>query len=322
MKMKKLLASVLAAATVLTSGAAVLAVEQPKFNDVPSNAWYADAVSIASKHGMMNGVGGSAFQPSGTMDRAMVAQVLYNRAGKPAVSGKSAFTDVKSGAWYYDAVQWAAQNKVVNGVGGGKFAPTAAVTRQEFAAMLYRSTGSPSVSGSLAFRDAQRVSGWATSAMLWATQSKIVNGSREADGALLLNPTAYATRAESAQMLTNYLQWSESNSLVDLYHDSDVISATGQTQTTAFTTVSGQGNIVRYWYRNDSKLDATVYLQQYDSSSKSYATVETMTVKAGENAWKEYTNESAATYRIRIEAKGGPSIAGSLRVVQAYDALA
>ncbi|MDO4173139.1 MAG: S-layer homology domain-containing protein [Eubacteriales bacterium] len=174
-----------------------------KFTDTNVNAWYHDGVHYCVENGLMVGMDATTFAPSGSLTRAQLAQILYNEAGKPAVTEAASFTDVSAGAWYADAVAWAEQNSIIYGVGDGTFAPNAPVSRQEIAAMLYRHAGSPAVSGSLDFQDAEHVSTWATDAMLWAVQNGIIAGIEQDDGTVLLNAKDNATRAQAATMLHN-----------------------------------------------------------------------------------------------------------------------
>lgn len=174
------------------------------FTDVPLSAWYTPYVQYASANGLMNGTGSAKFAPNLSLSRAMFAQILYNRAGRPAVSGAPKFTDVSKDQWYYDAVQWASEQGVVNGMGDGTFAPNANVTREQMAVMLYNAQGAPASDASLSkFEDTAAVSNWAVNAVKWAVQEKVINGSSES-GKLYINPTGSATRAESATMMTNY----------------------------------------------------------------------------------------------------------------------
>ena len=174
------------------------------FSDVPVSAWYTPYVQYASANGLMNGTGNAKFAPDLSLSRAMFAQILYNRAGRPAVSGAQTFTDVPKDQWYYDAVQWASAQGIVNGMGDGTFAPNADVTREQMAVMLYHAQGSPESDVSLSkFEDTASVSNWAVNAVKWAVQEKVINGSSE-NGKLYINPTGSATRAESATMMTNY----------------------------------------------------------------------------------------------------------------------
>ena len=176
------------------------------FCDVPSSAWYVDYVQFVYDNGLMNGTSETTFEPETTLSRAMVAQILYNRAGRPEVSGQPRFSDVPKDQWYYQAVQWAGEQGIVSGIGDGKFAPNANVTREQLAMMLYNAQGKPEVNNSLSgFEDTNNVSGWAVDAVKWAVQEKIINGS-ESNGKLYINPTGNATRAEAATMFTRYDQ--------------------------------------------------------------------------------------------------------------------
>lgn len=90
--------------------------------------------------------------PADTVTRSMAAQLIYEAAGRPEVTGDQPFTDVEGA--YSGAIAWAAAQGIVDGVGNGKFAPEAPVTRQEFAAMLHRGAGKPQAKGDLSkFRD-------------------------------------------------------------------------------------------------------------------------------------------------------------------------
>lgn len=176
------------------------------FCDVPSSAWYVDYVQFVYDNGLMNGTSETTFEPETTLSRAMVAQILYNRAGKPDVSGEAKFNDVPKDQWYYQAVQWAGEQGIVNGVGDGKFAPQADVTREQLAMMLYNAQGKPETDGSLSgFEDTNTISDWAVSAVKWAVNEKIINGSKENEK-LYINPMGNATRAEAATMFTRYDQ--------------------------------------------------------------------------------------------------------------------
>ncbi len=173
------------------------------FTDVKVGSWYYDAVTFVFENGLMQGTSATRFSPDSSLTRAMLAQILYNRAGKPTVKDKSAFTDVANDAWYADAVIWAYGEGIVSGVGGGKFAPDASITREQLAAMLYRAAGSPEVQETtLTFNDASKVSSYAKSAICWAVEEGIVTGK----GGNRLDPTGTATRAEVAQMLARFEQ--------------------------------------------------------------------------------------------------------------------
>ncbi|MBQ7624946.1 MAG: S-layer homology domain-containing protein [Clostridia bacterium] len=177
-----------------------------EFGDASPAAWYHDGVHFALEKGLMNGTGNNKFEPNGAMSRARVVTTLYRVEGEPAVSGANPFTDVESGKWYTNAVLWAAENKIVEGDGKGGFKPNASVTREQFAAILYRYAQSKGkgFKDTWAFKldhpDAASVSSRADEAMHWCVMKGIINGK---DGKLA--PKGNATRAEVATMLMRYI---------------------------------------------------------------------------------------------------------------------
>lgn len=175
------------------------------FKDVHEGSWYYNQVCSVYEKGLMAGVSDTRFEPDGTLSRAMVVQILYNYEGKPEVSGAAAFSDVTNGTWYYNAVQWAAKNHVVAGIGDGKFDPKGNVTREQMAVMLHSYAGKPAADGTLNFPDRGQVSSWAKNAVIWANQKQIINGSVQADKTVLLMPKDGATRAQAASMILKFL---------------------------------------------------------------------------------------------------------------------
>ena len=111
------------------------------YTDVPDGAWYAEAVEALREKEIMNGMGNGRFGPDETFTRAQLATVLYRMADTPAVTGEDSFSDTESGAWYSDAVLWAEQNKVVNGMGNGLFGTDEAATQEQLTVMLWRVAG-------------------------------------------------------------------------------------------------------------------------------------------------------------------------------------
>ncbi len=171
------------------------------FPDVEATGWYIKAVEYVCVEGLMTGYTNGKFGPNDQITRAQFAQLFYNKERQPR-AGAGQFTDVKPGQWYTDAVNWAAEKGVVHGVGGGKFAPEASITREQMAAMLWRYAGSPKPKkASLQFNDAGKVSDYAREAMCWATENTVLNGT----GGGMLDPLGTAKRCEVAQMLMNYL---------------------------------------------------------------------------------------------------------------------
>ena len=165
--------------------------------------WYHEAVDYVLRNGLMSGYGNGLFGPDDTLTRAQFAQILYNRAGKPAVTGGSGFTDVPDGKWYAPAVAWAAANGIVGGYGSGLFGPDDNITREQLAVMLWRYAGSPAATErELRFTDADKAGGYALEALGWAVENGVLNG--YGDGRL--DPGGLATRAQAAQMLKNRIE--------------------------------------------------------------------------------------------------------------------
>lgn len=164
--------------------------------------WYHEAVDYVLRNGLMNGYSSSLFGPDDNLSRAQLAQILYNKEGKPPVTGGSIFTDVADGQWYAPAITWAAANGIVNGYGNGLFGPDDNITREQLAVMLWRYAGSPAATNKeLHFTDADEAGDWALEALRWAVENGILNG--YGDGQL--DPGRLATRAQVAQMLKNFM---------------------------------------------------------------------------------------------------------------------
>ena len=166
--------------------------------DVPQSAWYHDAVDYVVSNKLMNGVSSYQFGTYQTLTRAMVVQVLYNKEGQPAVSGSHGFTDVPATQWYNNAVTWGTQKGVMSGYGGGKFGPDDAVTIEQIAVILWNYSGNPAPTGNA--NEVGEHSGWAANGLSWAVANGIF------DGLAYQSVTAPASRAQTAQMLMNYLK--------------------------------------------------------------------------------------------------------------------
>ncbi|MDO4286805.1 MAG: hypothetical protein Q4C40_03685 [Eubacteriales bacterium] len=111
--------------------------------------------------------------------------------------------------------------------------------------------------------------------------------------------------------------------LGDLYDDSNISTSSGSTRTDTFTATSGNGGIIRVWYRNDASISAKVILYKYDSGTKKYKNAINFTVDSGKGKWKEYKGVGASTgkYYITIEAIGGKNVKGYLRAIQTTQSL-
>lgn len=176
------------------------------FDDVAPTAWYYVHVQNAYDMNLMEGVGNTTFKPNMALNRATLVQILYNEAGQPAVTGKTSFTDVKEGQWYYNAILWAEQNNVSAGKGGGKFGPTDLVSREQMATMLHNYESKPEADRTVLekYPDADQVHDWAVDGVSWAVSKGIISGEQKKDGSVVLNPRNTATRAQAAAVLTKY----------------------------------------------------------------------------------------------------------------------
>ena len=176
-----------------------------RFDDVRSAHWFADAVEYVTENGIMNGTAADTFSPNAPATRAMLVTVLYRLAGSPDADAAHGFADLTRGAWYVDAVAWAAENGIVDGVGSAQFAPNAHITREQLALILYRYAQHCGLDVSAAedlsgYADVQSVSPWAQAAMRWAVSAGLISGR----SASALAPQSGATRAEIAQLLMSF----------------------------------------------------------------------------------------------------------------------
>ena len=180
------------------------------FTDVNEGDWFYDKVAYVYHHKLMTGTSETTFEPNATLTRAMMVQILYNKEGRPAATTNgNPYTDVPKDQWYYNAVQWAYENKITSGTSETTFEPNSEVTREQFARFMYNYAGNPAVSGKLDFVDADQVSDWAYDAMVWANQNNIILGKKKSDGSVVLDPRGNATRAEAATILMGYCKAQE-----------------------------------------------------------------------------------------------------------------
>ena len=174
------------------------------FTDRPDRGWYHESVDYVLENGLMNGMGKGKFEPDTTLNRAMVATVLYRLSGDK-VSATNAFPDVPANEWYGEAVAWAQQKGIVTGFEDGTFRPMEEISRQDMALMLQRyaktvkGTDTTPTGDLSRWPDAGLVGSWAVDALRWCVGAGIINGK---DGGL--QPTGNATRAEFATILMRY----------------------------------------------------------------------------------------------------------------------
>ena len=187
--------------------------DQPlPFEDVDRNAWYYDPVQYAYFGQIFKGISPTQFWPNGAMARGMLVAVLWRQNGAPLL-GKNTFTDVEAKRYYTNAVAWAAEKEIVNGVGGGRFAPLDPVTREQLVTILYRMYGdgaqAPEIDKTV-YPDAGNVSAWAKDAMAWAVKEDILRGIVH-DGKVYLEPRGNVTRAQVATLLLRIALWEPEN---------------------------------------------------------------------------------------------------------------
>ena len=177
------------------------------FSDVKEGDRYYSAVQYVSQNGLMLGTGSNTFSPQLTTNRGMIATILYRLNGSTETL-ESTFKDVNSSAYYAKAVAWAQNKGIIAGYGNGMFGPEDVITREQMATILWRYAGSPVVADSTGldtFKDAGEISAYAKNALAWANQMGIINGK----GNGILDPKGYATRAEVATIIVNYLNKTE-----------------------------------------------------------------------------------------------------------------
>ena len=176
------------------------------FRDLDTTKWYHEAIDTMLREGLMNGTGNGLFEPNGTLTRAMLVTILWRSEGKPAASAQTSFTDVSAGAYYAEAVRWAAANGVVKGVSSTEFGPSKNITRQELVTILWRLAAKKGLNTSNAgltvpeFADRSQIAAWAAEAMSWGCTRGILTGK----SANRVDPTGTATRAEAAAMIVRF----------------------------------------------------------------------------------------------------------------------
>lgn len=177
------------------------------FKDVEKNTthWTHLPIDYVLSHKYMAGTGASTFEPSSTVSRAMIVQVLYAMEGKPSVGSKAGFKDVASGKWYADAINWAAKSGIVAGYTNGNFGVNDPVKRQDLVAIMYKyavyKNYDTSTNGNISkFADYQSISSYAVPGMKWGISHNIISGI--ASGSKMnAQPKDSATRAQLAVIL-------------------------------------------------------------------------------------------------------------------------
>ena len=168
----------------------------PEFDDVKPGAFYFDAVQWAVKNGITNGTWKNTFSPNDVCSRYQIVMFLWRAAGQPEAKVAVSFADVKPGDIFYEAVQWAVERGITKGTDSTSFSPYAPCTRGQIVTFLYRSAGSPKVSGACNFSDVSSGS-FCRDAVIWASTEGITNGT----SAGRFSPNEGCTRAQVVTFL-------------------------------------------------------------------------------------------------------------------------
>lgn len=206
MKKQRILSALLALCIVFSLVPTALAEKADDFTDVSRSDWYYQFVDYVTSKGYFNGTSETTFAPAENMTRAMFVTVLFRFDGAKGDRSQSAFTDVAPGEWYTDAINWAAANRIVDGVGNGKFAPNDPITRAQMCTMIERylalykkawkvtlpETGSVSV-----MVDESAIPAYALAAVKQCQRHGLVNGFE--DGTF--RPNELSTRAQVAAVI-------------------------------------------------------------------------------------------------------------------------
>ena len=168
----------------------------PSFTDVPADAYYADAVAWAVSKGITTGTSAGTFSPDTPFTRAQIVTFLWRAAGSPSTGNNNPFTDVASGSYYYDAVQWAVAQGITTGVTPTTFSPDTLCTRGQAVTFLHRANNSPKGDGGNTFVDVVSDAYYAD-AVQWAVSNNITNGT----GLNTFSPDNRCTRAQIVTFL-------------------------------------------------------------------------------------------------------------------------
>lgn len=178
------------------------------FTDVTENDWFFDAVNQAFELGLMNGMGDGIFAPQEKVTRGMFTTILYRIAGEPETAANTVFTDVAAEKYYANAIAWASENGIVNGMTETEFWPDSPITREQMATVLFRYAEKTGKDVSVAeganaasFTDAEDIKEYAVEAIDWACSVGLMQGYPE--GTFI--PQNTATRAEAATVFVRGL---------------------------------------------------------------------------------------------------------------------
>ena len=172
------------------------------YTDIDENEWYSDYIRVIVEREIMDGESATIFSPNTPAKRSVIVEALYRIENKPAVVNKSLFDDVNYSDNFYQAVQWASDNAIVNGYGDGRFGPNDEVTREQFVTIVYRYSKYKNISVNKTddlkhFNDRNKISSFAEIPIKWAVANNIIEG--EPGG--ILNPKGNVLRCQTAAIL-------------------------------------------------------------------------------------------------------------------------
>lgn len=298
MKKQRILSALLALCIVFSLVPTALAEKADDFTDVSRSDWYYQFVDYVTSKGYFNGVADKTFAPADNMTRAMFVTVLFRFDGAKGDRSQSAFTDVAPGEWYTDAINWAAANRIVDGVGDGKFAPNDPITRAQMCTMIERylalykkawkvtlpETGSVSV-----MVDENAIPAYALAAVKQCQRHGLVNGFE--DGTF--RPNELSTRAQVAAVIyrMSYLVQSAKPDNTPSVNPGGTVTPPVNPPVTAYT-------YALYFDANGGTLNGASPVTQTTTSTTCGFTVTATATRDGYNflGWATEKTATAATY--------------------------
>ena len=296
--MKQKTLTFLIALTVLFSFAIPAVAVDTGFSDVPTDAYYAEAVNYVREQGLMNGTSATTFAPNATTSRSQLTAILWRQAGRPEAGG-AAFSDVPAAAYYATAAAWANERGIVTGYSDGRFGPDDPITRAQLATILWRADGSPAVSSQTAFADQGSIPSYAVSAVAWTRNEGIINGR---DGNLF-DPDGSATRAQTAAILYRYLTRDGQNGAPTTPVNPDNTQSSGSTVLVAYFSATGNTETIAEYIAAD--LDADLY---EITPAVPYSAADI-----------SYTADDTRAEREQNDPNARPEISGSVANMDQYD---
>lgn len=226
--------------TLLPSGALAAA---HQFSDVPSGAWYAEAVQYVYDHALMSGKSNSSFAPDEQLTRAMFVSVLGRMDGVDTSHYPgSSFSDVRTGQWYSPYIEWASQSGIASGYSGGQFGTNDLITREQMAVMLVRYLEYADITLDEdervnSYRDQSSIADWALDGVNVIRRTGLMVGDKNGR----FNPQDNITRAEAAVVFMRLHQATTGlDQLVGVY-EGWYIAAQGETALTMIVYQDGEG---------------------------------------------------------------------------------